>query len=58
MPWHPGPRLPALPGPGRLLPRAQAAPISIPTTRPGPPDVARRLTGQVRPDIIRAIPRR
>ena len=28
MPWHPGRRLPALPGPGRLFPRAQAAPIT------------------------------
>jgi len=30
-----------LPEPGRLLPRAQAAPMSIPTARPSPPDAAR-----------------
>ena len=41
MPRHPGQRLPALPGPGRLLPRAQAAPMSIPIARPGPPDAVR-----------------
>jgi hypothetical protein len=41
MPWHPGHRQPALPGPGPLLPRAQAAPMSIPMARPGPPDAAR-----------------
>ncbi len=33
MPWHPGHRLLALPEPSRLLPRAQAAPMSIPTAR-------------------------
>jgi len=44
MPRHPGHRLPPPPGPGRLLPPAQAAPVSI-YPRPGPARPMQRAPG-------------